>query len=213
MKTLATFYDHLLPELPNCTTALIDLHLLQVARDFCTTSRAWRGDFEAVDTIADEGTYELSPDETQAEVVAVHRLTVNDVLLYDDRWMPDCATTGDEPKYSLARPPFSLNDVLTEITLIEDEIPSAAATGGLVINGSMRPKVGATQLPDLLYVTHLEAIRAGVLSRLMLMAKKPWSAPEQGVMYRADYASRTQFSATTAQRGNTRGPLRTRKWG
>jgi hypothetical protein len=212
VKTLASFYDHLLPELPGCTTAMLDLHLLLWAREFCTTGHVWRADFDAVDLVADQPTYDLDASETQSEAVKVIRLTVDDILLYDELWSDDSqADTG--PKYPAGHPPFTLSDTMLEITLLEDEIPTAAVTGGLEVYGSMRPKATATSLPDFFLQEHVEAMRMGVLSRLMRMAKKPWSNPALAQEYASQYQSLLQFAATNAQRGNTRAPLRVRKWG
>ena len=47
-KALSTFYDLVMPELPGCTTAMVDLQLVRMARDFCERTRAWRGDFDAI---------------------------------------------------------------------------------------------------------------------------------------------------------------------
>jgi hypothetical protein len=211
MKTLASFYDLVMPELPGCATAMVDAQLVRVARQLCESARVLRGTFDPIDLLADTASYDLAPSEAQCETVQVHKLTINDVVLFDDSWHH--GAPGDEPSYGRFDPPFSLNDTLTQITLIEDEVPSAAVSGGMVIVGSMRPTLAATKLSDLLYTTHREAMRLGVLSTLLLMAGKPWSAPAQGSMYRAAFLSATQFSATCAQNGNTRQRLRVRKAG
>lgn len=211
MKTLASFYDLLMPELPGITTAMVDLHLVLFAREFCQASNAWRAEFDPVDLVAAQAVYDIDAPESQSEAVRVYRLTVNDVVLFDSLWNEDSQTT--EPKYSADVPPFTMSDTMRELTLLTDEIPTAAVTDGLVVFGSMRPKTTATVLPDFFLDEHAEAMRMGMLSRLMVMNKKPWSAPAQAMDYRSKYQSLLQFAATNAQRGNTRAPLRTRKWG
>ncbi len=211
MKVLASFYDLLLPELPGCTTGLLDLHLVLWAREFCRTSHVWRSDFDAVDLVAEQATYDLDASESQSEAVKVIRLTANDVVLYDELWSDHSQT--DAPKYTVGHPPFTLSDTMLEITLLTDEIPTAAVVGGLEVYGSMRPKTTATSLPDFFLTEHAEVLRMGVLSRLMRMVKKPWSDAGQAQQYASQYQSLLQFAATNAQRGNTRAPLRTRKWG
>lgn len=57
MSALADFYDLLLPELPGIATPMVDLHLREVARDFCTKTSAWREDLTAIDLVAEQGTY------------------------------------------------------------------------------------------------------------------------------------------------------------
>lgn len=211
MKALSLFYDLVMPELPGVTVALVDHHLVRVAREFCRASRVLRGPFDPISAFAAQASYDLSPEDLQTEVVQVHKLTVSDVVLYDDSWFQDSA--GDQPKYGRYEPPFTLSADMTQIILADDEVPTADADEAIMITGSWMPKQGATQLSDPLYLVHSDVIKAGVLSTLMAMANKPWSAPAQSVLYGQAYASRSQFAATTAQRGNTRAPLRTRKWG
>jgi hypothetical protein len=220
MKPLNAFYDYLMPELGGITTPMLDQQLRMVARDYCERTRIWRGDFDPVNTVAALDTYDLNPGESQADTVQVHKLTVNDQLLFDDDYDADRWTTATtatqppiEPKYEKSRPPFSVTPDFLQIVLIDAEIPDASVTGGLVIVGSMKPTVIATQLPDLMFGVHLEAFRVGVLSRLMLMAGKPWSAAAQGGMYRRDYETAVQNAANDAQRNNTRALMRTRPWG
>jgi hypothetical protein len=212
VKSLASFYDFLMPELKGITTAMLDLHLRLWARDFCAKTHVWRADFDPVNLVASRATYDLDASASQAEPVKVIRLRVNDELLYDELWTED-SQGDDEPKYERGNPPFTVNDTCTELTLMEDEIPTAAVTDGLEVYGSMRPKMNATQLPDLFYGEHLEALRTGVLSRLMVMPGKPWTDRELATFYGSEANRLALAAATRAQRGNTRAPLRTRKWG
>ena len=77
MVPFSAFYDHLLPELRGCTTAMVDLHLLHTAREFCERSSAWRYAWSQ-STLADEATYDISAPETKSEIVRVTKLSVND---------------------------------------------------------------------------------------------------------------------------------------
>lgn len=210
MKPFTAFYDHLMPELPGITTAMVDLHLLHAARDFCERTSAWRYDFTQA-TVADQAAYDISEPELQSEIVRVTRLAVLGTLLFDDRWTPD--TPGDVPRYDRAEPPFSVNDDNTEITLITDEVPAASSSTGLFVTAALKPKFTATQLPDFLLKERLEAIRAGTLSRLMVMGKKPWTDRDMAMVHASEYSRHCNLAATHAQQGNTRTLLRVRKWG
>lgn len=208
MKLIRDFYDYLLPELPGCTTAFLDLHLVEVARKLCEDSLVWRAELDAVDLEADEDTYDIDSPEPQSVVCKVLRLTLDDDVLWDPEWFNGCGR--DEPTYNLT-PPFSVNEDFTQITLVEDHIPGAAVTDGLEIKGALKPKFGADRLPDILLTTHLEALRKSVLHRLMLMPKKPWSNPELAVVYGNEATRLIHRAATNTAGGNVRGPLRTRK--
>lgn len=212
MSTVAfsAFYDHLLPELKGITTAMVDLHLLHTARDFCERSSAWRFAFE-LSAVADEDTYDVSAPELRSEVVRPTKLTIDSVLLWDSDWMP--GNQGDTPKYDRADPPFALDILNGDLTLLEDEVPTAAGSQNIALVAALKPSFSATTLPDFLKFQHLEALRCGTLARLMQMGGKPWTDRPLATKYDSDYARLVQIAATAAQRGNTRAPLRSRKWG
>jgi len=58
-----------------------------------------------------------------------------------------------------------------------------------------------------------EAMRFGTLSRLMLMAKKPWTDRGLATEYASEYRQQLNFAAYQGQVGNTRQQLRVKKWG
>lgn len=213
---LSAFYDVLMPELPGATTAMVDLHLRHVAREFCEDSAAWRVDYE-LPTVADEATYDVSAPELSSEIVRVIKVSVNDVLLWDAAWKPQPRATANiadvEPKYSRTDPPFSVNVENTELTLSDDETPTAADADGLAMVLALKPSFDAAVLPDFLKNQHIEAMRCGTLARLMRMGKKPWTDRELSVVYEREYRRLITAAAHNAQLGNTGGRLRTRKTG
>lgn len=204
MKPFSAFYDHLLPELPGCTTAFLDLHLLQVAREFCQRTACWRDTFPTITPITATLTYILITAEAKADLVRVLRLTIGDQLSWCSA---DPAADEEQPQHPVDQPPFTIAGDNEQITF--EEQPE----GDIVIVGAMRPMLTATTLPDLLRDDYLEAMRAGVLSRLMAMGKKRWTDRDLAAYYADIYAKKTMAAAVKAQGGNTRKPLRTRQWG
>ncbi|OGA97137.1 MAG: hypothetical protein A3E79_00215 [Burkholderiales bacterium RIFCSPHIGHO2_12_FULL_61_11] len=213
MTLLSAYYDLLLPELPGCTTTMLDLHLRETARTFCQQTGAWKLPFDAVNLVADVATYDLSPSESQAEVVRITRLTLDGELMWEDTDRPQRHTDDAEPKYTRNEPPFSLSPDLLEITLITDEMPTAAVVGGMEIIGTMKPTSTATQIPDFLKRQYSDAMRYGTLARLMVMAKKPWTDRALATYYSGEWNKALNFAAYQAQVGNTREHLRVKKWG
>lgn len=211
MTPFHEFYDHLMPELPGITTPLVDLHLREVAREFCRRTTIWRVQFDPVTTIGGQATYDLEPSEAQCDVVKLHKVTLNDQLLYNDLWTP--GDEGDKPKYDKAHPPFVLDDTLCTITLAEAEVPTASVALGLDVTGSLMPKYNAMQLPDLFKSQHREALRVGTLARLMAMGKKPWTDRDMALDHRNTFTSLAVHAAYQAAAGNTRKPLRARTYG
>lgn len=211
MSALADFYDLLLPELPGCSTALVDRHLVDMAREFCSTTGLWHQTLTAIDLVAEQATYTVATP-ASSELVRITELTVAGELLWrlSDRGV-DRQPEGEDAKYRTNEPPFSLSTDLAQITLME--VPTAAVVGGLEIKAALKPTAAADTLPDFLKSQHSEAIRYGVLARLMVMGKKPWSDRELAVTYDGRWRTAINFAAYQATVGNTREPLRVKKWG
>lgn len=210
---LKEFYDLLLPEVPGCTTAMLDLHLRETARAFCQQTSAWKLPFDAVNLVASRATYDLEPSEPEAEVVRVIKLTLNGELMWEDTDREQRGINVIEPKYVRNEPPFTLSPDLLEITLMADEVPTAAVAGGMVIVGAMKPTARAGRLPDFLKGQYSDAMRYGTLARLMAMAKKPWTDRALASAYLGMWNEQLNFAAYQAQVGNTREKLRVKKWG
>lgn len=212
MSALAAFHDQLLPELPGCSTAMVNRHLVDTARQFCTDTSAWRTTLTPINLVAAQAAYTLAPGVTDSEVVRLTKLTASSALLWLDRDVTQFNSI-DKPKYDPNNPPFSLDGALQVITLETAEIPAGNVTAGLTIDGVLKPTLTAATLPDFLLNTYSEALRFGTLSRLMMMAAKPWSAPAQAVGYGFEYQKLKNFAAYQGQVGNTRQTLRVRNWG
>ncbi len=207
---LSAFYPLLLPELPTCPEPMMDLHLREVAREFCLQTGAWTVPLDAIDLVAAQATYDLDAPESEAVITRITSVTANSVLLWSDT---DPKADEDTPKYVRTDPPFTVSNDLLEFTLIEDEVPSAAVADGLVLVGTLLPAPGAATLPDFLLTTYSEAMRVGTLARLMVMGNKPWTDRALATDYRAQWQRLTGFAAYQADVGNTRKTLRVRKWG
>jgi hypothetical protein len=208
------FYDLIMPEVGGCTTDFVDLHLKELARDFCHRTRAWTYNPSAADLIADQAAYAV-PLSADSELVSVKKLTVNDVYLWEDveEKRDYYADSSAYPKYERHQPPFSLDSGLTTITLFTQEIPSVSVVGGLVMSLTLKPSSSATTLPDFLKTQYSEAMRYGVLARLMSMGKKPWTDRALAVDYMQKFKSEMNFAAYQVQVGNTRQRLRVKKHG
>lgn len=206
------FHDLLLPELPGCTVAMLNLHLRQVVREFCAKTGAWREPLTAVNTVAAQAAYTLTL-LADSELVHVTKLIVNGVILWrhQDR-KPAATDTEVEPKYTVDEPPFTLDHNLAILTMATDEIPTAAVTGGLVVEAALKPIEACTTIPAFLFTQYSEALRYGTLARLMKM-KKPWGDRPLALDYESRWHSALNLAAYQAQVGNTRRTLRTKPHG
>jgi hypothetical protein len=216
VKAFSSFYDALLPELPGCTTVLLDYHLRQVARDFCDRTGCWVDTFPTIQMAANTVSYFVLTQEPKTQLVRLLRMTINGRLQWSAFETDDCdleqrvdtgACDTEQPRFAPQHPPFTLDYNRELLTLKEQP------DGDIVLVGSMKPTLAVTTLPDLLLNVHLEAVRTGVLSRLMVMPRKPWTDRALAVDYRSAYERDVQAAKTQTQNGNTRKPLRTRQWG
>ena len=201
-KTFSAFYDVLLPELKGCSTGMVDHHLKMIAREFCERSSAWRAEFEAIDSEADTLHYQFFTAEPNTDLVRVLKLTIDGTVKWQasDQRPDDTATVSFAPD----RPPFQINAMQDEIWLNDQP------TGQILIEGSMKPRLAVTVLPDILYDQHLEAMRTGTLARLKRMVDKPWGDGALSIVYESDYQAHINLAAVNSARGNTRAQLRTR---
>ena len=212
MSVLADYYDLLMPELPGCPTAMVNLHLIQTARQFCQDTSAWVIPCDDITVLATTSKYELFPAVASAELVRITRLTFGNTLLWTRDDLDDCNYIYQTyPHYRRHEPPFTLTDDLLYVTFTAQEMTGAAGTAKIV--AAVKPKMTANDLPDLLMSQYSEAIRCGTLARLMIMSKKKWTDRELAMQYRRDWNAACNFAAYQAQGGNTQTPLRVRTYG
>jgi hypothetical protein len=202
-KAFSAFYNDLLPELPGCSTGMLDLQLLRVAREFCERSGAWREPMLPITSQAGVKTYALFSPEPKTDVVRVLELSVDGRLLWRAEPIVD-PTASEQPKFMPQEPPFTLDAQATEITLSEE--PTGAIEGMV----AMRPSFTATTLPDVMQSVYLEALRSGVFARLMAMGGKPWTDRSLAGYHEQRWQAALDVHATRATRGYTKAPLRTR---
>jgi hypothetical protein len=114
VKALSAFYDAILPELRGCSTALLDFHLRQVARDFCDRTGCWVDTFPTIQMAANTVSYFVLTQEPKSQLVRLLRMTINGVLQWS-ALQPDPDDTV-VPRFVAHKPPFTLDynrDLLT----------------------------------------------------------------------------------------------------
>lgn len=216
----SAFYDYLLPELPGCTTALLDLHLRDVARDYCTHAQAWVAPLLdlAIDPAATS--YPLQMPLPNTDLSRLLKMTGGSgaddpcPTLYWQAIEPPTVprnsfTTTNRtpyPRYRVDQPPFTLSSDGSSISFtqpVDDPVVTFTA--------AIKPTIAATTLPDFLLLDQLDAIRCGVFARLKRMSGKPWSDPNSAVESGREWQGWINHQAAEALRGNQRALLRSTK--
>lgn len=208
MAPLSGFYPLVLAELPTCSFPLINQHLLDTARAFCSQSSIWTADLSPVDLVAGTVSYALTSPLANSEVARIVGLTVAGVWMWCDK---EASTT--QPQYRRDDPPFLLSPNFDQITLSADIAPAASTIGGLEMSAVLQPSRTATELPDALLNQYSDAMRFGVLSRLLALGNQPWTDRALSAAYRNEYQQQLAHAAYQGAIGNTRRALRVRKWG
>lgn len=182
--TFTGLLNLLLPEVPGCPNVLALQHLQQAARKFCEQSEAWREKLPAIDLVAEDVTYTLTPsyDCEIRRVLEVWIRTEEDVDNDNDGTLQKYDKYEFEPEGSV----LTLDDTIE---------PQEAVTDGLVVKVVLVPYL-VTDVDSLatqggISPTFLnywaETILAFAKYSLMRLPKKEWSNPQLAVMYLNDY--------------------------
>ena len=206
MKTLADFYNYLLPQLPGCMPDLLDLELREVIREYVGTTRCWSEQLPALEADGARVTFPLYASTARAEVIGLTEMREGDELVWA-RVEPEISSNRhrDIPRLRAYQVPFVLSMDYTQVTF------ERAPTQTVLLTGWIRPSRAMTAYPDFLLSDHLEGIRKGTLARMLAMRGKPWSDDARAAAFEQDYQTVLGVRSTIASRGNVRGPIRSRK--
>lgn len=173
IKTWAEMFDDVMPDLPQCPSALVTHHLRKAAIAFCEESGAYRFWAEALDVEINSNEIDLDTP-PQTEVVGIVSVKFNgsdviatsqaDLSAQDGDWF---TTTGDTPTHYYQMEPG---------TLLLYPLPSAADPGSLSVSVKVKPKENASGLESWVYKKYHEGICAKALYELKSMESKPWTA-------------------------------------
>lgn len=126
---------------------VVEGKIQDAAIQFCEETGIWVVDLPAIDTVADEDTYDI----TSADGV------INSVL-----------SVKDENGYALE---FTVAEDFSTITL--DSIPSSVFE--ITVKVVLIPEIDAGDIPDFIYLRHREALIAGARYKLFEMPNRAWS--------------------------------------
>lgn len=169
MIPLEQFATYIHPKIPGCPYELIELEVVEAARELCDNAAVWKLE-STQDVQAGVWDYPIDTPDC-AEPVRVHDFCVGNESWINKNPMQHrhCGCV----KFEMVDP----THVRIDATLPSDVVNGAR----LVVQ--LRPKTGACELPDQLYTDYRDAIAYGTLYRLHeLYASKenPWALPALG---------------------------------
>ena len=194
MAALDDFYDDVMPHLGGAEKPLVDLHIRRAVRDFLSRTTLWRATI-AVPTAIGQSDYPLTPTATDSAVAGVYACTFDggrmDNISEQRQPLPGVVLQNGQPR-AYAEPVRALLRVYPA----PDRI--ANLNVGVVLTLPLDPSVAT--VPDFVVEHYRDVVADGILSNLLLIAKKPWSDPQMGLLRRSNYNN-----AVLRQRADLRG--------
>ena len=199
MKTWPEFYDHVLPDVPDCNPAMADIALRHAARQFCDGTLAWHEWRGPVNTVALITEYSFAVAATE-EVVKLLGATLDDLPLTVQAF-------NDLPINWKVSPGVSGGN-LTEDRRSYFVVPARAA--GLKVKTwvALKPSNSATGVSDVIFAQYLEQIAMGAKSRLMMSPKKPYTDMNLGAVLAMNFKDAIADTAIKVAKSFSRNPRR-----
>lgn len=202
MKAWAAFYPYVLPHVIGCPNPTVDHALRNAAREFCLRSKAWEepAEFEG-DGASNRFDFDLP---SQTELVQVARASVagKDLDIFGADLLP--------PDWGTVPPCDGLYHLNDEEYLVFP-VPPAGAQVSVTL--SVRPGPFGPGVGDAVFVSHVEAIAAGALSRLLKMPRQPWTDLEQAAISLGQFESGAGDGANRAFMHTRPATRRVKTWG
>lgn len=201
MKSWSDFYDLILPDVPSCPHAAVDLALRRAAIAFCEQSLAYKYNYPDIAVSAGTETYIYNPpDQTAVYVVAYAKFNDCEISVNtseDNIKIWDWRDQSGTPQYVLGGS--------EGVTLVP--IPDIDGTLSLIV--ALRPSSTAIGIDDDIFSEYREAIIAGAKAQLMISPKKPYSNAALAAYYQQLFIIKTGQAGVRTARNYTRQPLRT----
>lgn len=194
MKTWAEFYDHVLPDVPDCNPAMADIALRHAAREFCEKTKAWdewRGPEKTTATTI-QMDFDISPLEEVVKLLGAtldgEDLRVRSVNDLPANWMTNSGLQGivtiDRSSYYV--------------------VPQRAAGLSVLTRLALKPSNTGTGVSDQLFAHYVEEIATGAKARLMLSPKKPYSNLALAAVHAKDFQDATADVARKVEKSFSR---------
>ena len=172
---LTELYPYILPETPGVPVPLLEQEVLNVLRDFCDRTGAWRYILDRFNRVADQQEYTIDEWPEGARLKMIERVTTYDVESTDTDY------TGTDS---------SLNDIKLDIDrqiLIFLKKPEEDAVLAYEVEVSLLPGRTLTEVPTEFFDEYYSTLAKGVKAALMRMPGKRCTSPERGLQLESDY--------------------------
>ncbi len=178
---LSSFRSEINLDFPVATNAILDQANLRSAIWFCEQTKMWHEQLAAIDLVASEEDYTLSPTEGDVVGVLYARFDSSPIKQRTEAWLEANLPSGWRATESTTPKYFFLSANRTTMRLVY--IPEEADTGALNVDVALKPGRTDTTVEDFLYTDWLDAISYGARKYLFSMKTQPWFNPEASLYY------------------------------
>ena len=212
MSAIATLRALITPLIPQASDIQVDRLLIEVARDFCDVTRAWKRTHTGLTITAGTLEVTLAPP-TDGELVDVAQATLDGGAPLDkktqeqlDGIQPLWRTQAGTPGYVMLS-----DEALNAIRVAP--LPSTTYTAVFTVRAVYKPTLAATTLDDILVSKHSDALVAGTLGKLFIIPGAPWNDNALGAYYTSLYEEKRNAAKQTSADGRMTGVARRVRYG
>ena len=208
MATLASLRNRVIAKVPEANDLLIDRTIIEIIRDFCEYTRAWRS-YVAITVNAATLEVVLTPpaDAEMVDIVSCER-NGQDILKRTPeqikQLVPKWRTAVGEPKY------VTIGDDLDELWFCPT---SPIELTDVEARIAWKPLQSATTVPDKLVSKYSEEIINGTVGRLMIEPDTPWADTARGGYYIELYDDQKDAAKVKVTAGDMTGVVRNVRYG
>lgn len=206
MKRWTLYLPDVLPEVKLCPQPLAVQKVREAAIELCVESKVWQQIQDPYSITSGELAYEFDVD-TGSLVTEIMTAQLQDGRDLDIRTPEWCDENFPLWRTGLAGTPCAITQIQPDEFRLA---PQPATTMELTLTVALKPTRDSTQGPDFLFDDYYKAICASAKSMLMLMARQPWSNPNQAAIYAGMATSEASKARVRVQRAFGRAPTRVR---
>lgn len=184
-RTLDLWMNPLLSRLSGATDAQVRCELRAALREFYYQSRAWREQIGPYQVYQNRDLIWLNPVDAYSNVAFVRCV-----------WIEDPAEGRKDLKPLQSRVTDGRVDYPTHYQAADPAVlrlwPKPDADLGAVLwaDVTLIPSLDTTRVPEAAHSHHYETVLEGALSRLYMMANKPWTNPDSAFAYGRSFRRR-----------------------
>jgi len=183
MTTIATFRTFIKPFCHQCPNAVLDEQILETLIEFCEDTLILELDATAIEPLEDTAEYTPAYSSGAYKAIRIVHALLGDgtdedtVIDISSEWYLD-KNIGSE--WTRRTTPVNFTNVFLTMdgNIRVFPIPESDLTDDLRVKLAVKPVSTSTEVDDLIYEDHRQAIRAGVLSEILAHPGRIWTNPK-----------------------------------